>query len=320
MTAATEPAALAPVTPRSRGWARTPAGTTVNVELFGRSDGPTVVLAHGWTCSVAFWTPVIHELAGTARIVAYDLPGHGSSPPPAPSEYSTNTLADCLAAVIDGYVPDRERVVVIGHSMGAMGVVAFAGRHPDRLRDRVSAAVLASTGVADLVAGARVMPGPRWSRVAVKRVTAAAMAWRAPIGHASTRLSRALTRYLTLSPDATVEQVRFCERIIRDCPPTVRGRWGATVAHLDLRADVGALTVPTIVITGEADRLTPPPLADALAAGLPDLTELVRLPGVGHMTPVETPDVVTAAIRRQLMAGAGGGHSGPAAYSSRGHP
>jgi len=292
------------------GWATPAAGPPVHVEVFGRSDGPTVVLAHGWTCSIPFWAPVVNALAGEARIVAYDLPGHGASPAPAHTGYTTDALADSLAAVVEAYVPDGERAVMVGHSMGAMSLVAFAGRHPAPLRARVSAAVLASTGVANLVLGLPVLPSLRWARGVNRRITVAAMASRLPLGRRSSPASRALIRALALSPGATAEQVRFCERIIRACPPAVRGRWGRVLARLDLRADVPALAVPTVVISGTADRMTPPRRSDVIAAALPDLTDLVRLPGAGHMTPVETTDAVVAAIRRQLAGSRLDGFSG----------
>jgi pimeloyl-ACP methyl ester carboxylesterase len=70
------------------------------------------------------------------------------------------------------------------------------------------------------------------------------------------------------------------------------------VLHLlDLDHGVGRLSVPTAVLVGTADRLTPPVQAHRIAAALPHSLGVTELPGVGHMTPVEEPDLVTARIR-----------------------
>ncbi|MGF7236430.1 MAG: alpha/beta fold hydrolase, partial [Frankia sp.] len=119
----------------------------------------------------------------------------------------------------------------------------------------------------------------------------------APSGPASP-ISRRIIRFATLTPAASPAQTAFCERIVLACPPAVRGGFGAQIARLDLGAQVARLDVPTIVVTGTADRLLPPGHSRRLAAGLPNLVELVEVPGVGHMTPVEAPAVVTGLIRQ----------------------
>jgi pimeloyl-ACP methyl ester carboxylesterase len=72
------------------------------------------------------------------------------------------------------------------------------------------------------------------------------------------------------------------------------------LAGLDLDAGVRELKVPTAVLVGSADKLTPPFQARTLAAALPDCAGLTELPGIGHMTPVEAPEAVTAGIRELL--------------------
>lgn len=74
------------------------------------------------------------------------------------------------------------------------------------------------------------------------------------------------------------------------------------LATLDLDAAVRELNVPAEIVVGTADRLTPPVHARALAAALPDCRGVTELPGVGHMTPVEEPDLVTTRIRDLVTA------------------
>ncbi len=96
--------------------------------------------------------------------------------------------------------------------------------------------------------------------------------------------------------------VEACARIVHACPRAVRHAWSHVLASLDLDAGVRELRVPTEIVAGTADRLTPPVHARALAAALPDCRGLTELPGVGHMTPVEAPDLVTTRIRDLVTA------------------
>ena len=74
---------------------------------------------------------------------------------------------------------------------------------------------------------------------------------------------------------------------------------GAMASRLDLRERLADIRVPTLVVVGEDDTLTPPAEAEALVAGIPDAT-LVRLDGAGHVSNLEAPDAFTAALRAFL--------------------
>nr|MDT0667478.1 alpha/beta fold hydrolase [Micromonospora sp. DSM 115978] len=125
------------------------------------ADVPTVVLAHGWTCSIDFWTPQVRALADRCHVVAYDQRGHGRSWNGTTTGFTLDALADDLRAVIEATVPPGRRAVLVGHSMGAMATIAFARRHHDLLADRVAAVVLASTGVRELTPTAAFLGLPR---------------------------------------------------------------------------------------------------------------------------------------------------------------
>src|SRR5690348_13362882 len=114
-----EPATGAPVGVRSAD------GTQLHVELFGSAEGQTVVLAHGWTESLSYWTYVIRELTSQGyRIVAYDQRGHGQSEPAAGGDYALPRFGEDLEAVLRECVPGQHRAVVAGHSLGAMSIAA----------------------------------------------------------------------------------------------------------------------------------------------------------------------------------------------------
>ncbi|MEU0452327.1 alpha/beta hydrolase [Streptomyces sp. NPDC006129] len=265
-------------------------GARLHVEIHGPEDAPAVVLAHGWTCSTAFWAAQIRELAADHRVIAYDQRGHGRSP--ASPACSTDALADDLEAVLDATLGPGEQAVIAGHSMGGMTVMAASGRAA--FRAHAAAVLLCSTGSSQLVAAATVVP-LRPGRVRTW-LTRRILGSRAPLGPV-TPLARQILKYGTMGPGSAPHMVEACARIVHACPRQVRHSWSQVLDLLDLDHGVRELTVPTAVVVGTADRLTPPAQARALCAALPRCTGFTELPGIGHMIPIEAPELVTGKIR-----------------------
>ncbi|MEU0687695.1 alpha/beta fold hydrolase [Streptomyces uncialis] len=273
-------------------------GAHVHVEIHGPDGAPTVVLAHGWTCSTAFWAHQVRDLRADHRVVVYDQRGHGRSPAPATGDgYSTRALADDLTAVLEATLAPGEQALLVGHSMGGMTIIAAAGR--PAVRARTAAALLLSTGSGDLAARARVLP-LRAGRLRT-RLTRAVLGSKAPLGPV-TPLGARLLRYGTMSPGTAPDRVEVCARIVHACPRAVRHGWSQILDSLALGAGVGRLTVPTAVVVGTADRLTPRVHAHDLVTSLPHCVGLAELTGVGHMTPVEAPEAVSNRIRDMVAA------------------
>lgn len=265
-------------------------GARLHVEVHGPEGAPAVVLAHGWTCSTAFWAAQIRELAAAHRVVTYDQRGHGRSP--ASPVCTTRALADDLEAVLAATLAPGEKAVVAGHSMGGMTVMAAAGR--PGFREHAAAVVLCSTGSSRLVEEATVVP-IRPGRLRT-RLTRGILGSRAPLGPV-TPLALRILKYGTLGPGSAAHVTEACARIVHACPARVRHAWSRIFDGLDLGEGVRQLRVPAAVVVGTADRLTPPVHARALAAALPRCAGLTELPGIGHMTPMEAPGQVTATIR-----------------------
>ena len=265
-------------------------GARLHVEVHGPENAPAVVLAHGWTCSTAFWAAQIRDLAVDHRVIAYDQRGHGRSP--VSPACSTEALADDLEAVLEATLAPGEKAVIAGHSMGGMTVMAAAGR--TAFREHAAAVLLCSTGSSRLVAESTVVPirAGRLRTWLTRRVIGA----RAPLGPV-TPVARRILKYATMGPGSAPHMVEACARIVHACPRKVRHAWSQVLDLLDLDHGVGELTAPTVVVVGTADRLTPPVHARALVAALPNCVGSAELPGLGHMTPVEAPELVTGRIR-----------------------
>ncbi len=280
-------------------------GTELYAEVFGPDQGDTVVLAHGWTEQLAFWGPVISRLrADRLRVVAYDLRGHGRSDAGADGDYSLERFGEDLEAVLAaaGAGDEREPVTVAGHSLGAMSIAAWAEHHDPRTRAR--AAALVNTGLGDLISGHLLLPqmarflNHPWASRAV-------LGSRAPVPPFSTPVQQAMIRYTAFGPHASRGDVAFYERMLIDTPPDVRAATGVALSAMDLWHAVANLTVPTLVIAGENDRLTPPAHARRIAEELPDPVGLIELPETGHMGPLERPREIADALRALVRDTAG---------------
>lgn len=233
---------------------------------------PTVVLAHGWMASHRFWSAQIRALSRDHRVIAYDLRGHGLS----------------------------ERAVVAALSLGAMSLVALAGNDPATIRERVAAAALINTGVGDLVPEARVFGrgANRWTRVAA--LSRAAMTVRTPIPPGLGPITNRVVRHI-LDSTASPAVIAFYAQLAIECPGEVRGRCGAALSEADLYAALANLDVPTAVIAGERDRMTPARHSRRIVAALPKPDGPLITRPAGHLLPLTHPELVTGRIRALVV-------------------
>ncbi len=282
-----EPPSGQPISIRSRD------GTRLHAESFGDPNGPTIVLAHGWTEMLTYWVYVIHELSARGyHVVAYDLRGHGHSEPASDGDYSLERFGEDLEAVLATTVPAGQRAVVAGHSLGAMSIAAWAEHHD--VERRVSGAALLNTGVGDLLAEHLLVPVPSLAQALNRTLPPSlTLGSHAAVPRFSTPLTQAIVRYIAFGPSATPAQIAFYERMLVACPPDVRADVGLALSDMDLYHALPRLTVPAIVVAGAEDRLTPPAHADRIAAALPDARRVVVLPATGHMGPLERPQEIS---------------------------
>jgi len=234
------------------------AGPSLHAEVFGPDDAPTIVLVHGWTCSLRFWAYQLAQLAESHRVVAFDLRGHGRSDSAPSRDYSPEGFAVDLDAVLRELVPADERVTLVGHSLGAMTILAWAAANADVVERRVAATALINMGTGDLITEALIVRLPAVLVRARQLIGRIALSVPAPLPPQPTPLTNRLVRYVALSPSASPAQVAFSERMVLNARPIIRARTGASLSRMDLAEAIRSLTVPTIVIAGERDRLTPP--------------------------------------------------------------
>ena len=249
-------------------------GVTLAVEV--RGDGPAVLFIHGYPLDHTIWTHQIAALEGWCRI-APDLRGMGRSDAP-DLGYSMETYAADLAELLD--LLGARDVVLVGLSMG--GYVAFEFLR--RWRQRVRGLVLVDTKAEADSAEAR-----------ASRDAAAAVAREEGAGAvALSMLPKVLGASTLAGATATVERVRA---MMAATP--VAGIVGALGAMRD-RPDstpllAGLADLPTLVLVGDEDQLTPPAQARAMAEAIPGAS-LVVIRSAGHLPTLERPAETTDAI------------------------
>ena len=275
-------------------------GTPIHVATFGPEDGPPIVLVHAWMCSIELWHRQIEALAPQARVIAFDLRGHGRSGLAPSGDYSIEAFADDLRATLDATLGPNEPAVLAGHSMGAMSIAAWAHRHHAEVRRRCSALAMIGTGLGDLISESLVIRAPARLAGVKEIVEGALLRTQAPFTGAPEVALQAGARQIAFGPNARAEDVALVAQMIRACDRRVRGECGGTLSRLEVHDGLVHLDVPAVVIAGEADRMTPPPHSHKLADLLPQRPEVRVVAGAGHMLPLEAHEEVTAALRELL--------------------
>ena len=272
------------------------------LELTVCSRGPdearvTVVLAHCWTADMDDWQYQVRDLLDAfghdVRILTWDHRGHGSSEPAPLRDCTIENLGRDMADVIDTHA-GTGRLVIAGHSIGGMATMALAEQRPDLLA-RTDGVLFVSTSSGDLDSVNLGLPeAGRWLKAGIPRLLAMrARLLSRKVRRRSPRIeSEVVHRFLFGRP----MRLRDCGVVIDqliNCPPaTMEGFYRDFMTH-DRGAALAAFDgVPTRVLVGDRDVLTPVSHARKIAAGIAS-ARLVIAPGAGHMLPLERDRLVS---------------------------
>jgi pimeloyl-ACP methyl ester carboxylesterase len=281
-------------------------GTDLHVEVVEASRPgrkPTVVFVHGLALDMGTFYFQRQALAsqGDHRLVFYDQPGHGRSSKLKSGNYDIAALGKSLAAVLDATVPDGH-IILVGHSMGGMTIMAFAEQYPEWFGERVTGVVLMSTsaglvdktklGIPTLVARASAPFFPLWGRAAHlgggtidrARLASSDLAWLLTrrYGFGDARPSPSLVTFVeSMNSKTSVETLTKYLRTLYD--------HDRTPALSALRG------VPVLVIVGTKDYLTPVVHSEEILKHLPE-AELVKIENSGHVVMLEKADEVNAVL------------------------
>ncbi len=237
-------------------------GVQLHVEVDGPADAPlTVVLAHGFAARSAMYDPQWAALRGSVRLVRFDQRGHGRSGWAGSLSATPRRLGRDLGRVVDALAAPGP-VVLVGHSMGGMAVLALARERPQLFGTRVAGVALLSTVDGPLAAAGRHLTGPALRlRTALGAVGAWLLWLAAPLVHA-------MRPFLSRPGQRLVR----CRLFTTDPP-------GDAVREMT-----------------DAWIRTPTGVMSALLLGLGPEARLVLVPGAGHMVTLTHADAVTAAL------------------------
>lgn len=287
---------MTPAPPARRLTVESPDGARIAVfdhAPDGAPTDPTLVLAHGWCLTHEAWDPVVAELRTRRpdlRIISYDQPGHGHSTVGLDRSVGLVDLGATLRAVIEATAPGDD-LVLAGHSMGGMTIMALAGLDPNLLRERVRGAAL--VGTAAHLPGRRGIPGERLAMAALARL---------PSGFRGLPTTPRLTAANLFGVDPDPQAVRATARMTSRTRANVVADWYRAIMGLDLRSGLAPFaSMPTEIVTGTRDRLTPVSAGRRLAALVPGAT-FRSVPGVGHMITYEATELVATRIESLLDA------------------
>jgi len=264
-----EPTALPPADFRPVTVGLAPARMSMHVGGQGRP----LVLFHSLLADRTSFDLIAAPLAATHEVHALDLPGFDGSDF---VDGGLEAVADRVAAALKTRRL-AARPILLGNGYGGFVALLVAIRHPD-LAERL---VLADCGAAFSEPG----------RAAFRGMSAAAgQGGLAAVADVAMRRLFA-PDYQALHPELIA---RRKERFLAMDPRTFHSACGA-LAALDLRAQLASVRIPVLVLVGEMDEATPPPMSRELAAGLPD-ARLVVLPGCAHVPQLQAPELFLPAI------------------------
>lgn len=250
----------------------------------------TLVFAHGWTLSHSIWIPLIERIQAVhnVRVIAYDQPGHGRTTLGADYRPTIRSLGETLADVIAATAPD-ERIIPIGHSMGGMTIMAYAGAHPDQIGTRVSGVLMMGTSAGDI--------HRRYQGVETLVMKAIHRAPMIPTGNFITQRGQ---RHSLFGDRFKPEDLAFTVKVMTATPlPTLSRYYLALMEHDETEHLEVLSRIPTVVMCGEKDKLTSTRHARRLHDAVRG-SRLVIVPGAGHMLMFEAPELVMLELAHLL--------------------
>jgi len=289
----------------------TPDGVTLHAEVDEvapydtghRTHDPgeaTVVLVHGYALNLHCWHFQRRHLRGKRRIVLYDQRSHGRSSRSDVEHANIDQLGHDLGTVLDRLVPEGP-VVLAGHSMGGMAIMALAEHHPELFGDRVVGVALVSTTAGGLRPHrilSKLIPDSLGGQAGIRLM---ALLSRAPdlvdgARRLGSNIGFLVTDQFAFGEEVPASYVEFVDGMLAGTPFEVLAEFYPHFEKLDKFEVLHAFEkVPTTILCGTKDVLTSVGHSRKLAKRIAG-SRLVEATGAGHMVILEKADKVNAAL------------------------
>ena len=254
--------------------ARNVNGTSISYEECG-SGSPPIVLLHGFPLDARVWSAQRDALSKNNRIITPDLRGFGKSS--SADTFTMESIADDVHALLQHLA--ALPVILGGLSMGGYAALAYAKKYPTDLKGLILIDTRAEADTPEGREGRQKMIDAVRAKGSVAAAEAMMPKMLAPdTPTKSPDVARALRTIMESQPPRTIENALVA---LRDRP--------------DYRKDLPSIAVPTLILVGELDAITPPAMAETLKKNIRN-SQLVVIPAAGHMTPMEQPEDVNRAI------------------------
>jgi len=274
-------------------------GITLYAELLGKPSSPvTVVFCHGYGLNMHSWCFQRAALAGHARVLAWDQRGHGRSEFGVPGSGTIDQLGRDLRQVLVQLAPTGP-VVLVGHSMGGMTIMALAEQFPQLFGERIIAVALLATSAGPVrpslgfpTGGAAVQLAAHWAaeRISPGLIPLLRLVRRLP---GSRPLFRELSRRFAFSSQVSPTVVELLIDMLESTRLSAAAELFRQFRPHDQFAALSVLQrVSTLVMVGENDLITPPQDSATIANAIPS-ADLVVLPDCGHALMLERAELVT---------------------------
>ena len=257
------------------GGTRAPvAGTQLSYEVSG--SGPAVLFLHAFPLDLRMWDAQARALGSTRQVVRFDARGFGGTPA-GDGLLTMERIADDAVALLDHL--GISKAAVCGISMGGYAAFALVRRHPSR----IASLVLADTRTAPDSAEAR--RGRSAQADTVRR--------EGPAGIVDGFLQKAVGDTTRRERRRVVERIR--EMILAASAPGIADALAGLAARADSEPTLREIDVPTLVVCGAEDALTPVADSEAIHRGIPG-SVLEIIPGAGHLSALEDPAAFNGAL------------------------
>ncbi len=247
-----------------------------------RGAGLPLVFVHGFPLDHTMWAAQIDGLSSRCRVIAADLPGFGRSPASFSPKVTMEQFADHLAGLLDG-LAISEPVVLCGLSMGGYVAFQFWRKYAARLRGLILCDTRSVADTPEAAAGRLEMADRVLSE--------------GPAPLADSTLPRLLAETTRQRRPEVVDALR--QMVIGGNPRGIAAAARGIAERPDMTAALAKIACPTLVIVGQDDAISPPAEMRGIAQAIPGAT-FAEIPAAGHMSPLENPAAVNAAIAEFL--------------------
>ncbi|MBE0570556.1 MAG: alpha/beta fold hydrolase [Ignavibacteriaceae bacterium] len=247
------------------------------VYLYGNNESKTIIFVHGFPFDHTMWQTQIDEFSKDYKCVSYDIRGLGESPA-GNGQFTMESFVDDLETILDELKLNRP--ILCGLSMG--GYISL--RALERMQEKFSAAILCDTrSEADNNEG-------KLKRAAgIKRINKEGLA-----PFAKEFIANCFGEVFKQNKKEGLQKI--IEKSTKFNPIGVKGCLIAMLSRTDTTISLSKIKLPTLIICGEQDALTPPPVMKDMFHKI-NKADFVEVPNAGHMTPIENPQMVNSAIR-----------------------